>query len=94
MVSGDRRRLNIPNDNQFNIEKGMTMENTLLLNKRINELLKKKLSNCGCNPCTCSERRKDLYFQELKGVLEIFNIEKFASYSNRSVTDKQLSDKF
>jgi len=69
------------------------MTNTLLLNKRIDELLKKKLSDCKCNPCTCSERRKDQYFQELKGVLEIFNIEKFASYTNGSVIEKQLSDK-
>ena len=58
----------------------MTMKNTLLLNRRIDELLKKKLSNCECNPCTCSEQRKDQYFQELKSELEIFNIEKFASY--------------
>jgi hypothetical protein len=73
---------------------GMTMKNTLLLNKRIDELLKKKLSHCECNPCTCSERRKEQYFRELKSELEIFNIEKFASYSNRSFTEKLLSDKF
>ena len=72
----------------------MTMKNTLLLNKRIDELLKKKLSDCECNPCTCSERRKDQYFQELKDVLKRFNIQKFASYSNGSVIKKQLSDNF
>jgi len=70
------------------------MENILSLNEEIDDIIRKKSSICECNPCTCSERRKDLYFQELKGVLEIFNIEKIASYSNRSVIEKQLSDKF
>jgi len=70
------------------------MKNTLSLDKRINELIRKKSTSCECSPCTCSEKTKDKYFQELKGVLEIFNIEKFASYSNGSVIEKQLSDKF
>jgi hypothetical protein len=64
------------------------MKNTLLLNKRIDELLKKKLSSCKCNPCTCSEKTKDQYFQELKDVLKRFNIEKFATYSFKSVIEK------
>jgi len=64
------------------------MKNTLLLNKRIDELLKKKLSNCECNPCTCSEKTKDQYFQELKDVLKRFNIEKFALFSFKSVIEK------
>ena len=70
------------------------MKNTLLLNKRIAELLKKKLSNCKCNPCTCSEQTKDQYFLELKDVLKRFNIEKIASYFFKSDVEKQLSDKF
>jgi len=70
------------------------MKNTLSLDKRINELIRKKSTICKCNPCTCSEKTKDQYFQELKDALKRFNIEKFASYSNRSVTEKQLSDKF
>ena len=64
------------------------MKNTLLLNKRIDELLKKKLSNCECNPCTCSKKTKEQYFQELKDVLKRFNIEKFASYSFKSLIGK------
>jgi len=56
------------------------MRNTLTLGKRIDEFMKKKEMHCKCNPCTCSERTKDQYFQELKDILKRFNIEKFASY--------------
>jgi len=56
------------------------MKNTLTLEKRIDALMKKKEMHCKCNPCTCSERTKDQYFQELKDILKRFNIEKFASY--------------
>jgi hypothetical protein len=66
----------------------MTMTNTLTLDKRINELLSKKSTICKCNPCTCSEKTKDQYFQELKDVLKRFNMEKFASYSFKSVIEK------
>lgn len=51
------------------------MENILSLNEEIDVLMKKKLSICECNPCTCSEQNKDIYYQELKGILERFNIE-------------------
>ena len=64
------------------------MKNAFSLNARIDELLKKKLSNCECNPCTCSAQTKDQYFQELKDALKRFNIKKFASYSFKNVMAK------
>ena len=64
------------------------MRNTLSLDKRIDELVRQKFKHCKCNPCTCSEKTKDQYFQELKDVLKRFNIEKFAFYSIKSATEK------
>jgi len=52
------------------------MENILSLNEEIDVIIKKKLSICECNPCTCSEQTKDIYFQELKDILTKFNKEK------------------
>ena len=49
------------------------MENLFSLNEKIDVLIKKKSSVCECNPCTCSERTKEKYFQELKDVLTGFN---------------------
>jgi hypothetical protein len=43
------------------------MENILSLNEEIDVMIKKKLSVCKCNPCTC--------FQELKDILARFNKE-------------------
>ena len=51
------------------------MENILSLNEEIDVIIKRKLSICKCNPCTCSEHTKDIYFQELKGILTRFNKE-------------------
>jgi len=51
------------------------MENKLSLNEEIDIVLKKKLSVCQCNPCTCSEQTKDSYFQELNEILTRFNKE-------------------
>jgi hypothetical protein len=51
------------------------MENILSLNEEIDVMIKKKLSVCKCNPCTCSENTKDIYFQELKDILARFNKE-------------------
>ena len=64
------------------------MKNTLTLEKRIDEFMKKKEMHCKCNPCTCSKKTKDQYFQELKGILKRFNIEKFASHSFMNVIEK------
>ena len=51
------------------------MEKILSLNEEINEIIKKKLCNCSCNPCHCSDQTKDIYFQELKDTLTRFNEE-------------------
>ena len=61
------------------------MKNTLLLDTRVNEIIKRKSTICKCNPCTCSEKTKDQYFKEVKDALERANIENFESYSSRSV---------
>ena len=49
------------------------MENILSLNEEIDVIMKKKLSACDCNPCTCSEQTKNIYFQELTDILATFN---------------------
>ena len=49
------------------------MENILSLNEEIDAIMKKKLSVCDCNPCTCSEQKKNIYFQELTDILATFN---------------------
>ncbi len=64
------------------------MKNTRSLDKRIDELIRKKVTSCQCNPCTCSESTKDQYFQDLKAALKRFNIEKFAFYSFKDVIEK------
>ena len=51
------------------------MENDKSLNEEIDLIMKKKLSVCECNPCTCTKRTKDKYFQELKDILVRFNEE-------------------
>ena len=51
------------------------MENDKSLNEEIDLIMKKKLSVCECNPCTCSEQTKDTYFQKLKDILVRFNDE-------------------
>jgi hypothetical protein len=45
------------------------MENDKSLNEEIDLVMKKKLSVCDCNPCTCPGQTKDKYFQELKDIL-------------------------
>ena len=52
-----------------------TMEYILSLNEEIDDIIRKKLSICNCNPCTCTKRKKDKYFQELKDILARFNNE-------------------
>jgi hypothetical protein len=51
------------------------MENILSLNEEIDLIMKKKLSVCDCNPCTCPGQTKDIYFQEMKDILIKFNKE-------------------
>jgi hypothetical protein len=56
------------------------MKKILSLDERINELVKKKLSICECNPCTCPNQKKDEYFQELSAILTSFNIKRFVYF--------------
>ena len=51
------------------------MENILSLDEEIDLIMKKKLSVCDCNPCTCPRQTKGIYFQELKDILIKFNKE-------------------
>ncbi len=51
------------------------MEKNLSLNEEINNIIKKKLCNCNCSPCQCSNQTKEAYFQELKNTLARFNKE-------------------
>ena len=67
------------------------MKKTELLEGRLSELISKKLSICECNPCNCSEQKKDEYFQELKYILTRYNIEKFAFYLNKDQFKKSMS---
>ena len=59
------------------------MENISLLEEEITVLIKKKFSVCNCNPCTCSEKIKDRYFQELKDILERVNEEYIVTHPRR-----------
>ena len=54
------------------------MKDKIPIDERLNELIKRKLSVCECNPCKCSYQKKDEYFQELKAILTVYNIEVFA----------------
>ena len=51
------------------------MENILSLNEEIDVIMKKKLSACDCNPCTCSDQTKNIYFEKLTDILARFNKE-------------------
>jgi len=51
------------------------VEKILSLNEEIDVLIKKKISGCKCDPCTCADQTKDVYFQELKDILARFNKE-------------------
>ena len=51
------------------------MENNLSLNQELNALIKRKVTVCDCNPCTCTEEKKEKYFQELKDILTRLNFE-------------------
>lgn len=67
------------------------MKNAVSLDARINELIKKKLSVCECNPCKCSNQIKDEYFQELNAILTRFNIEMFAYYLYKDHVQKKMN---
>jgi len=51
------------------------MKKILSLKEEIELFMKMKLSICKCDPCTCSQRKKELYFEELKEVLIKYNKE-------------------
>lgn len=57
------------------IYKERTMYDNLLLIEEINGVINKKLADCECHSCTCSEVTKDEYFQELKNILTKYNKE-------------------
>ena len=59
------------------------MENISLLEEELAFLITKKSSVCKCNPCTCSDKIKDRYFQELKDILEIANKEYLVTHPGR-----------
>jgi hypothetical protein len=49
------------------------MEHILSLNEEIDVIVEKKLSVCDCNPCNCTEQKKNIYFQELTDILATSN---------------------
>ena len=51
------------------------MKNILSLNQEIDAFIKKKVSVCNCDPCTCTKETKEKYFQELKDILSRLNFE-------------------
>jgi hypothetical protein len=51
------------------------MDHNLLLIEEIHDVINKKVADCKCNPCNCSEETKDEYFQELKDILTKYNKE-------------------
>lgn len=55
------------------------MKTAVSLEEKVKGLIDKKLSICACNPCTCSMKKKDKYFQELKNILRLFNKKKINS---------------
>ncbi|HCY75160.1 MAG TPA: hypothetical protein DHV28_04510 [Ignavibacteriales bacterium] len=67
------------------------MKNAVSLEDRIDELITKKLSVCECNPCTCSNKIKDEYFQELNSILTRYNIEMFAYYLYKDHIQKKMN---
>jgi hypothetical protein len=67
------------------------MKKTELLDGRIGELITRKLSICECNPCKCSEQKKNEYFQELKDILTRYNMEKFAFFLDKNQFQKPVN---
>ena len=59
------------------------MRNNLTLDEEIDLMMNKKSVYCKCNPCTCSDKIKDRYFQELKDILEIVNKEYLVTHPGR-----------
>lgn len=51
------------------------MEKILTLKEEVDDIIRKKSSDCECNPCKCSYETKDIYFQKLKDTLARFNKE-------------------
>jgi hypothetical protein len=70
------------------------MQSTFGLNEEIDDLINKKLSDCDCNPCTCSEQKKDKYFMELKDILARFNKKTLGLGSENSHLFKKVRRNF
>jgi hypothetical protein len=66
------------------------MKNISLFEEEITVLMKQKLSVCKCNPCMCSEKIKDRYFQELKDILERVNEEYIVTHPRRIISSNLL----
>lgn len=47
----------------------------LSLNNELDLLIKRKISVCNCSPCDCADQKKEVFFQELKEVLDSYNRE-------------------
>ena len=69
----------------------------LSLNDEVNSLMKRKLSICNCDPCTCSDQKKEKYFRELLQILERFNKEfvrdkyKYNDSLNHNTRDRSVT---
>ena len=65
----------------------------LSLNNEVDTLIKRKMSICDCNPCDCSDKEKEIFFKELKEVLDSYN-RKYAPYlpkNIKTVNDSHVS---
>lgn len=60
------------------------MERNLSLHEEVELFMKMKLSICKCNPCICSQRKKELYFEELKEILTKYNRDYIADMLTQS----------
>lgn len=67
------------------------------INDEVNSLMKRKLSICNCDPCTCSDQKKEKYFRELLQILERFNKEfvgdkfKYKDSLNHNTQDRSVT---
>ena len=59
--------------------------------EEIHGVINKKLADCNCQPCICTEETKDEYFQELKDILTKYNRE-YLNLNNMSINLLDRSD--
>ena len=63
----------------------------LSLNNEVDTLIKRKMSICSCSPCDCSEQQKEIFFKELKKVLDSYN-RKYTPYLPKNLETNNISD--